>query len=154
MKREIKSLNEMTFELPEKYQLIEDKYHLFNGQGFINSENYLSDDGKVISFFEIHRQPEEFLKYYQSLTKKYKGSIDKVELAKTFTLKVSGFKLPVYVLKGCDEQTIYIFQVFINCGDCLGCFMVSLENYDYDIKTLIDSNPILQDLVEILRTVE
>lgn len=154
MKRVIKSLNEMSFDLPEKYKLIDDKYHLNNGQGFINTENYLSTDGKVMSFFEIHRDPDEFIKYYTSLTKKYNTLTDKVELAKNFTLKVGGFKLPSFVIKGSDEKVMYIFQTFINCGDCMGCFMISLENYSDDIKEMIDSNPILQDLIEVLRTIE
>ena len=154
MKRVIKSLNEMSFVLPSKYHLTEDKYHLANGQGFINTENYLSDDGKVISFFEIHRDPDEFLKYYQSLTKKYNEKQDGVELQKTFTLRVAGFVLPVFIIKVCGEKPMYIFQVLVNCGDCMGCFMTSIGKYIDDTKTMIDSNVVLQDLVEILRTVE
>lgn len=154
MIRTIKSLNEMSFELPDAYKPVGEKYQLNNGQGFINSDNYLSDNGRVISLFEIHRQPKEFLKYYTSLTKKYRGDFDKVELAKSFTLKVSGFQLPVFILKGCGDKEIYFFQVFVDCGDCMACFMVTIDKFDKNIKTLLDSNPILQDLVAILRSVK
>ena len=154
MKRVIKSLNEMSFELPDSYRLLEDKYSLSNGQGFINTENYLSGNGKVVSFFEIHRQPDEFVKYYTSLTKKYKADFEGVELAKNFTLKVGGYRCPVFIIKGCREPQMYIFQIFIDCGDCVGCFTVSIDEFDDDIKTLIDKNPILQELIDIMRSVQ
>lgn len=155
MLRTINSLNEMSFELPEDYAPVEDKFQLNNGQGFVNTENYLSKkDGRVISLFEIHRQPKEFVKYYTSLTKKYKPEHDKIELAKNFTLKVSGFEVPAFVLRGCGEKQMYIFQALIDCGDCLACFMVTIENFSQDIKTLLETNPILQDLVFVLRSIK
>ena len=55
MRRIILSLNEMSFELPKGWAVTKDKYKLSNGQGFINKENYLSESGRVISLFEIHR---------------------------------------------------------------------------------------------------
>ena len=67
MKRIILSLNEMSFELPKGWSLTKDKYNLSNGQGFLNKENYLSESGKVISFFEVHRDPDEFFDSYQKL---------------------------------------------------------------------------------------
>ena len=155
MIRVINSLNEMSFELPEDYAPVKDKFQLNNGQGFVNTENYLSKkDGRVISLFEIHREPKEFVKYYTSPTQKYKLEFDKVELSKKFTLKVSGLEVPTFVLRGSGEKERYILQTFIDCGDCLACFMITIENFSQNIKSLIDQNPVLQDLVFILRSVK
>ena len=71
MKRIIETLNEMSFDLPEGWEVAQDRYNLSNGQGFINRENYLSRDGKVISLFELHRDPDEFFEYYQKLVESY-----------------------------------------------------------------------------------
>ena len=71
MKRTISALNDMSFVLPEGWSVTTDKYNMPNGQGFINIENYLSNDGKVISFFAVQRDPIEFLESYSSLAQTY-----------------------------------------------------------------------------------
>ncbi len=153
MKRVIDTLNEMSFELPEDYEVTQDKYDLINGQGFINKENYLSKDGKVISFFEIHREPDEFLENYLALTERYKKVTDKYELVNKFNIKLNEFIFPVFVIKGYHDRLIYNIHVFINCGDCLGCFMIILKSYDEDTKALMKKEPLFADLIKILRTV-
>ena len=40
MNRVFEELNEMSFDLPEGWNVSTDKYNLMNGQGFINIENY------------------------------------------------------------------------------------------------------------------
>lgn len=154
MKRVIDTLNNMSFELPKGYHVTKDRYEIANGQGFHNKENYLSDDGKVISFFEIHRDPDEFFEYYNSLAEKYNSVTDRFELESSFSFKVNDFNFPVYIIKGYREKLIYLVQVLINCGDCLGCFMIYIDKIDSDIKKLISINPIFSDLVKILRTIE
>ena len=154
MKRIIDTLNEMSFDLPDGWQVTSDKYNIANGQGFLNKENYLSDDGRVISFFEIHRDPDDFFESYNSLTAKYNKLSDRFELEKQFSMKIGDFNFPVYVIKGYHEKLIYIVQVFINCGDCLGCFMITLTHFDDNIKKVIAESPLFSDLIKILRTVE
>lgn len=154
MKRVIKTLNEMSFDLPDNYEIIEERYKLENGQGFIHRENYVSNEGKVISLFEIHREPEEFLESYLSLTERYKEVTDFYELEKQFSLKVNDFNFPVFVIKGFHDKLIYVIQIFVNCGDRLGCFMINIENFNSDVKSLIKENSLLSDLVKILRTIE
>lgn len=154
MKRTIDTLNQMSFELPKDWQVTVDKYNLVNGQGFINTENYLSQSGKVISLFEIHREPNDFFEYYQTLVENYNAQTDFMTLKREFTFRFGEYAFPVYILKGTKEPSIYIVQVFVNCGDKLGCFMLSLDNYSDDNKKLISNNPALASLTEILRTVE
>lgn len=154
MRRVIDTLNEMSFELPENYHVTTDRYDLVNGQGFYNRENYLSDDGKVISFFEIHRDPDEFIESYMALTESYKKLTDKFEIASQFNLKLGEYVFPTFVIKGYHDKLIYTMQVFINCGDCMGCFMITLNTFDPDIKSLLKKEKIFADLVKILRTVE
>ena len=91
MRRVIETLNEMSFLLPEGYEVTKDRYDIVNGQGFINRENYLSKEGRVISLFEIHRDPDEFFDYYQSLVESYKKVTDKFELACQFNVKLNDF---------------------------------------------------------------
>ena len=128
MKRIINSLNEMSFSLPEGWQVSKDKYNLINGQGFINKENYLSLEGEVISLFEVYRQPDEFFRYYQTLVENYDEKVNDVILYREFSIKFGDFSFPVYILQGTKQPTIYMVQVFINCGDKLGCFMFSMKN--------------------------
>ena len=154
MVRTINTLNEMTFELPQGWQVTSDKYKLMNGQGFINTENYLSDNGQVISLFEIHRDPDEFFESYQSLVEKYNKVTDMFELEKQFTLRFGEFEFPVYIIKGFKETLIHIMQVFINCGDSLGCFMINIENVSDDVKEMVRKNSLFSTLVKILRTVK
>lgn len=154
MKRVIETLNEMSFDLPEGYKPTEDRYKLENGQGFLHRENYLSNDGKVISLFEIHRDPNEFLENYLSLAERYKVVTNAYELKKQASLKINDFTFPIFIIRGFTEKVIHIIQVFINCGDCLGCFMINVENYSDDIKEMIRLNPLFSDLVKLLRTIE
>ncbi|MBP3344705.1 MAG: hypothetical protein J6K97_00685 [Clostridia bacterium] len=154
MKRTIETLNEMSFTLPEGWNVVEDKYRLINGQGFINTENYISENGEVLSLFEIQRDPDEFFESYQSLVEGYKMELDGIELAKQSTLTVNEFEFPVYILEGNKESTIYIAHIFINCGDCLGCFIFQLKNFSSSVKELISKNKIFSDVTKILRTVE
>ena len=154
MRRVIETLNEMSFLLPEGYEVTKDRYDIVNGQGFINRENYLSKEGRVISLFEIHRDPDEFFDYYQSLVESYKKVTDKFELACQFNVKVNDFVFPIYVIKGYHDSLIYNVQAFINCGDCLGCLMITIHKFDADVKKLIKIEPLFADLVKILRTVE
>ncbi len=154
MKRVILSLNEMSFQLPSGWNLTKDKYKLTNGQGFINKENYLSDSGKVISLFEIHRDPDEFFESYQSLLEDYSHVSDSFTLEKQLTLRFDDFEFPAYIIKGVDDKIIRTLQVFVNCGDCLGCFMVMLEHYDPDIKVMMKSDEGVRGIVSILRTIE
>ena len=99
MRRTIESLNEMSFDLPEDFSLTTDKYSLENGQGFINTENYLSQTAGVISLFEVHRDPEEFFVYYDSLMKDLTKVTGKSELKEQLKLKVGDFVFPTYVIK-------------------------------------------------------
>lgn len=154
MRRVIDTLNEMSFELPNGYEVTSDKYDLVNGQGFINKENYLSKDGKVISLFELHRDPDQFFDSYQELVEKYKTLTDKFELAGQFNLRIGEFIFPCYVIKGYHDKLIYTLQVFINCGDCLGCLMAMMGSYTSDVKKLLKTEPIFADIVKILRTVQ
>lgn len=154
MRRVIDTLNEMSFELPSDFAVTEDKYSLMNGQGFINKENYLSKDGKVISLFEIHRDPEDFFEYYTTLVENYKNITDKFELEKILSLKFGEFNFPMYVIKGFRDKLIYVVQVFINCGDCLGCLMIVTNKFNSDVKKFAQEDPLFNSLIKILRTVE
>ena len=154
MRREIASLNAMSFELPQGYSITEDKYDLVNGQGLINTENYLSEDGQVISLFEVHRDPDEFLESYRSLTEKYSSVTDRYELFLHSNIKIKDFIFPVFVIKGYHEKVIYNVQVFVNCGDRLGCFMITLKSFNENLRQLMRSEKLFADLVKLLRTVE
>lgn len=154
MKRIISTLNEMSFDLPQGWSVTADRYNLSNGQGFINRENYLSKSGKVISLFEIHRDPDEFFEYYQTLLEDYSKVTDMYELEKQFTLKFNDFEFPAYIIKGFRDTLIRTLQVFVNCGDCLGCFMITLDCFDDNIKEMISKNETFLALTKILRTVE
>ena len=154
MKRVIMSLNEMSFDLPEGWGLTKDKYNLSNGQGFINKENYLSKSGKVISFFEIHRDPDEFFENYQNLLNDYPHVTDNFSLERQFTFRFNGFEFPAYIIKGVGEKIIRTLQVFVNCGDCLGCFMVIVDNYSEDLKEMTRQDEGVRAISKILRTVE
>lgn len=154
MERIIENLNEMSFSLPENWVVSQDKYRLMNGQGFVNNENYISPEGKVLSLFEVQRDPDDFFEYYQSLVENYNEKQDSLELALQFSISVNGFSFPVYVLKGTKDPVIYIVQIFINCGDCLGCFMFNIDKFDEDKKKIISSNKIFKEVSQILRTIE
>lgn len=153
MRRTIESLNEMSFDLPEDFSLTTDKYSLENGQGFINTENYLSQTAGVISLFEVHRDPEEFFVYYDSLMKDLTKVTGKSELKEQLKLKVGDFVFPTYVIKGFSGKVIYTIQIFVNCGDCLACFMITLDHYK-NFKTTMKESPLLSALVKLLRSVE
>ena len=154
MRRVIKTLNEMSFELPKGYEVSKDKYQLMNGQGFFNRENYVSLDGKVISLFEVHRDPDEFLQGYKELSKKYTDVTDKYELCKSFSFKVGDFIFPAFVIRGYNEKLLYVVQIFVNCGNCLGCFMINIDNWSNNVRKSIEDNVLLNDLIKILRTIE
>lgn len=154
MQRVIDSLNEMSFDLPENWQVSEDVYSLPNGQGMINKENYVSHQGEVISLFEIHRDPDEFFKYYDQLLENYNQITQKYALIKKTKIKAGDFIFPAYMIKGFDGQTIFTLQVFCNCGDCLGCFMLTLPNFNGSFKELFATSHICKELVKILRTIE
>lgn len=154
MKRVINSLNEISFDLPEDWQVTEDRYILSNGQGFLNRENYLSKSGKVISLFEVYRDPDEFFEYYQKLVEDYTEEKDGYKLEKQFTLKLGEFEFPVYIIKGFKEIEFFFLQAFVNCGDRLACFMITLDKVCENPKEMIKQNETFSALVKILRTVE
>ncbi len=154
MKRELQSLNNMSFILPKGWNVTEDKYNLTNGQGFVNIENYLSNNGKVISLFAVYRQPAEFFDVYQELVENYDEKLDGMVLERELTLKFNGFAFPVYILRGTKQPTIYMVQIFVNCADRLACFMFSLDNYSEDNKELIANNQTFVAMTQILRTIE
>lgn len=154
MKREFASLNGMSFVLPQGYLVSKDKYNLENGQGFFNKENYISPNGKVLSFFEIYQNGEEFIEGYKNLTNSFTQKKDCVILAKQFDIKLNGFCFPVFILKGTKEQVIYNVQVFIDCDDRMGCLMFYIDNIFDDDKKTISSSELFLDVVKILRTVE
>ncbi len=154
MKRELQSLNNMSFLLPKGWNVTEDKYNITNGQGFVNQENYLSKDGKVISLFAVYRQPAEFFEVYQELVENYDAKLDGMVLEREITLKFNGFSFPVYILKGTKQRAIYMVQIFVNCADRLACFMFSLDSYSEDNKELIANNPTFVAMTQILRTIQ
>ena len=90
-------------------QWLKTKYKLSNGQGFINKENYLSESGRVISLFEIHRDPDEFFESYQKLLDDYAHVTDSFTLEKQFTLRFNDFEFPAYIIKGVNDQIIRNF---------------------------------------------
>ena len=154
MRREIESLNHMSFDLPEDWGVSEDKYNIVNGQGFVNKENYLSQNGKVISLFAVYRHPVEFFDTYQELVENYDPKLDGMTLEREMTLKFNGFSFPTYILRGTREQTIYMVQVFVNCADRLACFMFSIDEYFEDSRELISKNQTFSAMAKILRTIE
>lgn len=154
MKRVFDTLNQMSFILPQGYHLTNDKYILPNGQGFINRENYLSDDGNVISFFELHRTKDEFFESYNNLCKDAKTLSRKYELEKNFSIRLEDFIFPVYIIKGFDQKLIHVVQIFIDCGDCMGVLMFNIGDSSGEVKQMIANNKIFQDAVKILRSVK
>ena len=154
MMRKIKTLNNMSFRLPNKWKPTTDRYNLMNGQGFVNTENYLSENGKVISLFEIYRNPEEFFENYQQLLENYDEKRDGIVFEREFLLKFGEYNFPVFILKGVKQPILYIVQVFVNCGDKLGCFIINLDNYYDDNKQIINNNQTFYALAEILRSIQ
>ncbi|MBQ8909089.1 MAG: hypothetical protein IJY90_02230 [Clostridia bacterium] len=154
MKRIIEDLNDMSFVLPDDWVVSTDKYQLSNGQGFINCENYISPDNKVVSLFQIQRDPDEFFEHYHNLVYSYNEKQDGLILAKQFSITVDEYIFPLYILKGVKGNPIYIVQIFINCGDCLGCFIFNIENFDEDKKALIVKNKIFKQVCDILRSIQ
>lgn len=153
MKRVFERLNEMSFILPQGYQLSTDKYNLPNGQGFINTENYISKNGEVVSFFEIYRDADEFFDSYEGVYED-KAYAKNTSIEKHFKLRIGEYVFPVYILKSSETKILYTAQVFIDCGDCLGCLMFQIENLADDVKELIAQNKLFQDVVTLLRSVE
>ena len=153
MKRVIESLNEMSFDLPEGFTISADKYKLFNGQGFINKENYISPEGKVLSFFEIQRDPNEFYEHFHNLVENYNEKRDALKLIKQFSITANDFNFPIYIIKGVKNST-FIVHVFINCGDGLGCFIFNIEHFEEDKRALISKNKLFAQVAQILRTIE
>lgn len=154
MKRVFDTLNQMSFTLPKGYHLTDDKYTLPNGQGFINKENYLSDDGEVISFFELHRSKDEFFESYNNLCKDAKTLSQKYELEKNFSIRLGDFVFPVYIIKGFDQKLIHVVQIFIDCGDCMGVLMFNIKDSSGDVKEMIANNKVFQDALQFLRSVQ
>lgn len=154
MKRVFDTLNSMSFILPKDYHLTSDKYFLPNGQGFINTENYLSDKGNVISFFEIHRNNDEFFENYDNFCKDSKLLSKKFELYEKYKLRLGDYVFPIYIVKGFNEKLLYVVQVFIDCGDCLGCLMFKIEKVDEELKKMVFENQIFSDVIKILRSVK
>ena len=153
MKRIFDTLNDMSFDIPDGWKVSQDKYKLPNGQGFINTENYFSNDGRVISLFEIHRDPDEFFDGFHELAESYTEKRDGLVLEKQFNISYNEFSFPVYILKGTKEN-VYIVHAFINCGDCLGCLIFNIEKVEEDNKATISNNPNFADVASILRTVQ
>lgn len=154
MKRVIDGLNEMSFELPKGWVLSKDVYTLPNGQGMINKENYVSEQGEVISLFEVHRDPEDFFEYYENLLRGFPKYTQKYEVAMQEQMELEGFVMPVYIIRGYGEQKFLMAQVFVDCGDCLACFMIYLSKLGKDLQDTIDSNHVFGQLIDLLRTVE
>ena len=154
MKREFKSLSQMSFSLPEGWSVSTDKYFLENGQGFFNEENYISKDGKVISFFAVFQNGEAFIEKYINLTNSYTEERDGLVKEKNFYIKLNGFSFPVFILKGNKEKEFHMVQVFIDCGEGLGCFMFYIDKLSDNDKETISSNPVFMDVIKILRTVQ
>ena len=153
MERKFDDLNEMKFTLPEGWMVTGDVYSLPNGQGMINKENYLSEDGDVISFFAVHRDPDDFFTYYDSFLDNISKHSQKYQLVGKYNVRLGEFVFPTYVLKGLEKE-FYSLQTFVNCADCLGCFMVSLKHFDGNIRSALKKEQVLVSLVEILRSVE
>ena len=154
MKRTVSSLNDLSFDLPEGWAVTTDQYKLSNGQGFWNRENYLSKSGKVISLFELHREPDEFFEYYQRLVESYNLERDFYALEKQFTLKFGEYEFPVYVIKGVrEEKEFYTLQTYVNCGDRLACFMIMIDKVCENPKEMIKANEAFSALAKILRTI-
>ena len=153
MKRKFDDLNEMQFTLPEDWKVSGDVYSLPNGQGMINKENYLSKDGDVISFFAVHRDPDDFFGYYDNFLDNLSRLSQKYQLVGKYNIRLGDFVFPTYIIKGIENE-FYSFQTFVNCADCLGCFMVSLKSYDGNFKAALKEEKVLVALVEVLRSVE
>lgn len=153
MKRIIEDLNEMSFDLPDGWKVSNDKYNLMNGQGFINCENYITSDNEVVSLFEIQREPDEFFESFHNLTINFNIKQDGLALAKQFSINVNGFSFPVYILHA-NRENKYIVQIFINCGDCLGCLIFNINHFEEDKKALMNKNPLFKQVAQLLRTVE
>lgn len=154
MNRIFEQLNEMSFDLPQGWQVSTDKYNLMNGQGFINIENYITSEDKVVSFFQVQRDPDEFFEHYHNLMLGYDEKKDGIEFVAQFPILVNDFEFPVYFLKATREKQIYIVQIFINCGDCLGCLIFNIDSYDEDKKKLLKNNKVFKEATMLLRTVE
>ena len=154
MNRIFEELNEMSFDLPQGWQVSTDKYNIMNGQGFINIENYITSEDKVVSFFQVQRDPDEFFEHYHNLMLGYDEKKDGIEFVAQFPILVNDFEFPVYFLKATREKPIYIVQIFINCGDCLGCLIFNIDSYDEDKKKLLKNNKIFKEATMLLRTVE
>lgn len=154
MKREFETLNNMSFSLPKGWVVSSDKYNLENGQGFFNKENYISKEGKVVSFFEVFQNGEKFIESYKHLTSSFTEKKDGVILAKQFNIRLNDFSFPIFILKGVKDKVIYNVQAFIDCGDKMGCLMFYIDKVFDDDKQTISQNPLFMNIIEILRTVE
>lgn len=143
----------MSFDLPAGFIVSKEKYKLPNGQGFKNKANYVSSEGGVISLFEVHRDPDEFFTFYDKLNDDIANITDGFSLQEKCKLSVGEFIFPTYVIKCAGEKLFFTVQVFVNCGDCLACFMINLPSFTTCAKEL-KSNKLFSQLIKLLRSVE
>jgi hypothetical protein len=108
----------------------------------------------VISLFEINRDPDEFFESYQSLIDEYSLITDKFGLARQFVLSFNDFEFLTYIIKGYGEKPLYSLQTFINCGDKVACFMITLDYYSENVKYMIANDETFSALAKILRTIQ
>ncbi len=154
MKEVISELNDMSFSLPLGWEKTKDVYDLPNGQGMLNIKNYLSKSGEVISLFAIRRDPDEFFESYDRVAKNIDNVTGKYNLISCPSIKANGFIFPCYIIRGHGEKPLLTMQVFCNCGDCLGCFMINIDEFNGNLNDAIKSQHILSELVKILKTIE
>ena len=154
MRQVIAQLNDMSFILPKGWGKTKDVYELPNGQGMTNIENYLSLDGDVISLFAVKRDPDEFFESYDRVAKNLDNVTGKYNLIDCPSIKANGFVFPCYIIRGHGEKPLLTFQAFCNCGDCLACFMVNINEFNGNLTEAINSQRVLGELVKILKTIE
>lgn len=144
----------MSFELPQGWNKSKDIYSLPNGQGMVNIENYLSDQGEVISLFAVERDPDEFLQSYNRVAKNLDNITGKFSVLRCPSIKYNGFIFPVYIISGHGDKNLLMVQVFVNCGDCLGCFMTNIHKFNGSFNEAIKTEHVLGQLVKILKSIE
>lgn len=134
------------FELPNGFSWLKEEYVLKNDQGLNFVANILSPSGAVLSLFEAQQHLgsaglDVMIHDYGKIT-------NNLSMKKKFNIKLGEKSYPIYIIEGLQNS---LFAQGVIEKEKLYVLISFLNENGKDFKDFSQKNPVLGDMVEIMR---
>ncbi len=143
-------MKEKEFQLGKSWRRSNERYALSNDQRLTNVDNFIFKDGQIVSLFLIEESISEGFFIFDKMIRDYEKITKNLSLLHFSKHKNGEKNIFVYIIMDKVFKK-YTAQILFEFDEKLYCTIFSIEKCENHFEKLIKNNPILAEVVSLIK---